>query len=159
MQNLIQNVYSFNETRGLLDTYDVKKEAALLLEEVLELFENENPRELARQLVEQSAMTQTPISSDSNQIDSYIDIIYIAIGSLIKKYNTLLPAHLQNRRQYIKAFICKAIDNVCIANSYKKGKLDEKGKYVKTDDFEEPFIPTTLEDLYKTAKEIKNGKE
>ena len=148
MQSIIDNVYEFNKQRDLIKDYDTKKEATLLLEEILELFENENPRETARQIIEQSTMTKTPKGSDAEQIDAYIDIIYIAIGSLIKKYDSVLPADLQSRKRFIIAFISKAIDNVCIANAGKKGYLDEKGKWVKSADFQEPFIPLTLQDLY-----------
>lgn len=153
MQTIIDNVYEFNKQRDLLNGYDTKKEAALILEELLELFENENPKELAREIIEKSTFTKTPKVSDAEQIDAYIDIIYIAIGSLIKKYKSIMPENVNgNMKRFIIAFISKAVDNVCLANSLKKGHLDENGKYVKNSDFQEPFIPLTFQDLYENKR-------
>lgn len=153
MQAVIDNVYEFNKKRDLLDNYDVKKEAALILEELLELFENENPRQLARDIIEKSTFTKTVKISDAEQIDAYIDIIYITIGSLIKKYKTIMPEGTNgNMKRFIIAFISRAIDNVCIANAAKDGYVDENGKFIKNSDFQEPFIPLTLQDLYENKK-------
>lgn len=153
MQTLIENVYEFNKKRNLLDNYDTKKEATLILEELLELFENENPRELAREIIEKATFTKTPKISDAKQIDAYIDIIYISIGSLIKKYKSIMPDDINNNmRRFITAFISKAVDNVCLANAVKNGHVDENGKYIKDASFQEPFIPLTLQDLYENKR-------
>ena len=153
MQAVIDNVYEFNKKRDLLNNYDVKKEAALILEELLELFENENPRQLARDIIEKSTFTKTVKISDAEQIDAYIDIIYITIGSLIKKYKSIMPEGTNgNMKRFIITFISRAIDNVCIANAAKDGHVDENGKFIKNSDFQEPFIPLTLQDLYENKK-------
>lgn len=147
METLIKNVYDFNKDRGLITEYDTKKEAALILEELLELFEANNPKEDAREFIQKSFITKRPILDDRKIIDAYIDIIYIAIGSLIKKYSDLLPN--QNKERFVIRLICRAIDNVCEANARKKGKVDKEGKYIKSSDFKEPFIPLNLAELFK----------
>lgn len=150
METLIQNVYEFNEARGLINGYDTKKEVALILEEVLELFEANNPKEDARELVEKSFIMKKPIESDRDIIDAYIDIIYISIGALVKKYDTLLPN--KDKKRFIIKLIGRAIDNVCMANASKKGHTDESGKYIKSSDFKPPFIPLNIAELFKNDK-------
>ena len=147
METLIKRVYDFNKDRELITEYDTKKEAALILEELLELFQGNNPKEDARQFIEKSFITKCPILDDRKIIDAYIDIIYIAVGSLIKKYSDLLPN--ENKERFVIKLICRAIDNVCIANAKKKGTKDKDGKFIKSSDFKEPFIPLNLTELFK----------
>lgn len=147
MKNTIFNIYDFNEKSGLISDYDIKKETALLLEELLEQYIIENPRKEARSFVKDSYLCKIPVDSDVEIIDAYIDIIYIAIGSLIKKYYSILPNELKNKEN-VAQFIIKGINNVIEANKSKVGnKLDAEGKLTKTSDFQPPKIPLKMEDL------------
>lgn len=145
MKNLIDNIYAFNKERGLISEYDTKREVSMIFEELLELFEGNNPKEDARELVEKSFIMKKPIEDDREIVDAYIDIIYIAVGSLIKKYNSILP--IKNKEYITKKLILKAIDNVVEANKKKNGEKDINGKFIKDKNFIKPFIPLNLNEI------------
>jgi len=114
------NEHQWNNPRGV---YDVTKGAALIIEEALEAIDAEQPRVLAREIV------QTHVGdSDIDEVsyfDAMLDTIYIAIGELHKL--GLHPEHIVDGLQAVHD-----------ANTAKAGQKDHTGKVVKPANFVGP---------------------
>lgn len=147
--DIFDYVYKFNKQRDLINEHDTKKEAILLLEEILELFPIDNPRQYARDFFTKKEFNYS-VDSKREIADAYIDLIYIAFGSLIKLYNTCIVKDNINEYWQIRTLVETAIENVCKANELKIGNMDEHGKYIKSSDFTPPFIPITVNECYDT---------
>lgn len=137
MTDIINEVYTFNETAGLLDKpYNDQLEASFQIEEALEGFQNAqlasrlnlplsaNPKTIARDIAAYCEGTM----SDVERLDKAIDAIFFAIGSIAK---------LQLTREQAQ----RAILTVCEANNQKLNcPKDEFGKLTKPINFIGPEV-------------------
>lgn len=133
--SFIDEVYSFNQQAGLLDTgYDDFLESSFQIEEALEGLDTEllvqtyditsystSPKDIARAIVG-AAIPDTPVS-DVDRLDKHIDSIIFSIGSIAKL--GLTPQQ-----------IATAISIVTSANLQKLSMpKDEFGKLTKPSSF------------------------
>lgn len=146
-----QRIVKWNEGRGLLEQgYNAEREVAYVIEELHELlgFEGkvkEYAREQAKSILAQKSITwklkvangkvvgetlKRHEPTDQDILDGYADLIVFATGAMAKKLHEmgslLTPDDILNR--------------VMDANDLKGSKVDEKGKIIKSDDFEQPKL-------------------
>ncbi len=144
MQDSFDNIIKFNIVKGLAHQgIDVKRGAALIIEEVLEMFsENGIPRESALRMVSEDKSFRTPKDDMRIILDSYADMIVFAYGEMFK---TLIG--LGNSEEDAKVLIERIMLNISEANLKKCMEQDKEGKLMKGEGFEPPFIPLKVEEL------------
>lgn len=146
-----QRIVKWNKERGLLEQgYDAERESAYIIEELHELLGfkgkvKEYARGQAKSILAQTSITwkleitdgsivsetlKKHDPTDQDILDGYADLIVFATGAMAKKLaemgSLLTPDDILNR--------------VMDTNDLKGSKVDEKGKIIKSDDFEQPKL-------------------
>ncbi|WP_169975910.1 hypothetical protein [Campylobacter sp. RM16191] len=146
-----QRIVKWNEERGLLEQgYNAERETAFILEELYEVlgFKGDAKgyaRDKAEEILKEKQIKwiskiekglcyyktlkrQDP--TDQDILDGYADLIVFATGAMAKKLHEmgslLTPDDILNR--------------VMDTKDLKGSKVDEKGKIIKSDDFEQPKL-------------------
>lgn len=136
MENPIKQIYKFNKDAGLLSRgYNDRLESSFLIEEALEGFDLSGfskyglptaPKELSRALMDDVQLNDI---TDVQRLDKACDQVVFAIGAMAK-------LGLGTNE------ITKALNTVMQANMAKiKCPVDDKGKLMKPDDFDERYAP------------------
>lgn len=141
MNQTLNNIIQFNKDRDLVNQgIDVKRGAAFILEELMEMFEeNAVPRESALRMIQNDKQFATPKQDMKIILDSYGDIIVFALGEMFK---TLVA--LGNTQDDAKKLISLIMHNITEANLKKSANRDKEGKVLKGEGFTPPSIPLHL---------------
>lgn len=150
---IIKEVLQWNNERGLLNSFDIDLEFNMLLEEVLEL--KISDKKTVKELVEviNSTINKTVFENEKNVTvndvaDACIDVIIIAIGTLAKIIkNVNLKDNKDLSIDDIEKIIKAGEYEVIQANNKKPKEKDSNGKIIKGDDFVEPIILLSVEEI------------
>lgn len=141
-----QRIVKWNEERGLLEQdYNAERESAFILEELYEVLGFKGDvkgyaRRMATNLLIADSLRwraggiykhiRKHEPTDQDILDGLADLIVFATGAMAKKLkemgSLLTPDDILNR--------------VMDTNDLKGSKVDEKGKIIKSDDFEQPKL-------------------
>lgn len=144
---IVDKVYAYNERRGFLTSYDGKKEAAYILEELMEMFiDNKTPKETAREVIKTKSCYQNLNTNVKVLLDCYADIIIFCLGAMMKLL-FLSQEEAYKSQDVVKKLLFKIFDNITDANLKKSMNVDSEGKNIKGEDFETPFIPHLFEEI------------
>lgn len=150
---MIKEVLQWNNERDLLNHYQPTLEFNMLLEEVLELKlkDKKDIKDLIysiNQTIDKICVSEVSEVSIKDMVDAYIDTCIIAIGSLAKLINMINKSfgkdvNIDDIEKIIKAGFYEVIQ----ANNKKPKEKDKNGKIIKGNDFVEPIIPLTLDEV------------
>lgn len=144
-KDLFFKIYHYNEIRGFFNRKDDPKQiAAFVLEETLEQFYNDNPKEIARDIVDSSSFFKHPKSDRRERLDSEYDSIVFLLGDIMLNIKKENPDY---GPEEIYLVFKKGMSNILEANDLKSFKVDSWGKNIKGDNFKIPFIPLNIEEV------------
>ena len=144
-RNLFFRIYNYNEVRGLFNRKDDPKQiATFVLEETLEQFHNDNPKEIARDIVDSSSFFKHPKNDRRERLDSEYDSIVFLLGDIMLNLKKENPDY---GPEEIYLVFKKGVSNILEANDLKSFKVDSWGKNIKGDNFKVPFIPLNIEEV------------
>lgn len=144
-KDLFFKIYHYNEIRGFFNRKDDPKQiATFVLEETLEQFHNNNPKEIARDIVDSSSFFKYPKRDRRERLDGEYDSIVFLLGDIMLNLKKENPDY---GPEEIYLVFKKGISNILEANDLKSFKVDSRGKNIKGDSFKVPFIPLNIEEV------------
>ena len=147
-KDLFFKIYNYNEVRGFFNRKDDPKQiATFVLEETLEQFHNDNPKEIARNIIDSSSFFKHPKSDRRERLDSEYDSIVFLLGDIMLNIKKENPDY---GPEEIYLVFKKGMSNILEANDLKSFKVDSWGKNIKGDNFKIPFIPLNIEEVDST---------
>ena len=144
IERALKNIIDFNKNRGLIDTgINVKRGAAFILEELMEMFEeNLMPRDTALRVINNKKCYRTPKKDMTIILDSYADMIVYAVGEMAKTLKAI-----GNKDEDLYFMISYILRIITEANMKKSNDKDTEGKVIKGEEFTDPIIPLKREDI------------
>lgn len=143
-KDLFFKIYHYNEIRGFLDRKDDPRQiATFVLEETLEQFHNDNPKEIARDIVDNSSFFKYPKVDRRERLDGEYDSIVFLLGDIMLNLKKENPEYGPEEMYLV---FKKGMSNILEANDLKSFKVDSRGKNIKGDKFRIPFVPLNIKE-------------